>query len=410
MSKEIFDQDLGEMLEFDSGLDINSVLETLPAIDKETDTTRKTEEETKKDVDPSLDNINKVLDKQIADTKKSEEDEDKKVEADKKDEKAPASLEQPTNDTSDAPFTVIFARDLVTQGLLSSLDEAKLVDEIKSVGEAEALRNLIRSEIDANVDAAKSDLDLGYQEYLRMIGKGVQVETAGSLVELKTRFDGIKSDDLIKEENTELRKQVMTDYFKLTTSMSDAKISKLVQTSMDLGDDIDDSKEYLITLKNLVKEQMTAEEEQASKNVKLQEEENRRSLETLKDSINSLDEIIPGVNINKATKVQMYESITKPIQDNKGRMTNAIWAKRTEDPMFFDERLAYLLSTGFFEKGKSWTKAAQSKITKEVSELERVLKDKSNTASLSGTSVLRTAEQDKTSRDNIDAMRGIFGK
>jgi len=91
-------------------------------------------------------------------------------------------------------------------------------------------------------------------------------------------------------------------------------------------------------------------------------------------------------------------------------MTNAIWAKRSEDPMFFDERLAYLLSTGFFEKGKPWTKAAQSKVTKEISELERVLKDRSNTASLTGSSVLRSPEQEKTIKDNIDSMRGIFGK
>lgn len=410
MAKEIFDQDLGEMLEFDSSLDINSVLESLPAVEDKPKKTQDTEKETDKESRPSLDNINEVLEKQTADTKKEKEDKDKEVEVDEKDDKAPASLEQSTDDTSDAPFTVIFARDLVTQGLISSLDEKKLIDEIKSVGEAEALRNLIRSEIDANVDAAKSDLDLGYQEYLRMVGKGVPQETASSLVDLKNKFESIKLDELAKEENTNLRKQIMVDYFKLTTSMSDSKIDKLVQTSIDLGDDIDDSKEYLNTLKGLIKDQIAEEEEDASKRVKLQEEENRRNLETLKDSINSLDEIIPGVNINKATKNQMYESITKPIQDNKGRTTNAIWAKRSEDPMFFDERLAYLLSTGFFEKGKPWTKAAQSKVTKEVSELERILKDRSNTASLTGSSVLRSPEQEKTIKDNIDSMRGVFGK
>jgi len=314
MAKEIFDQDLGEMLEFDSSLDINSVLDSLPAVEEEPKKSQDTEKETKKESKLSLDNINEVLEKQTADTKKEEEE---KVEVDEKDDKAPASLEQSTDDTSDAPFTVIFARDLVTQGLISSLDEPKLIDEIKSVGEAEALRNLIRSEIDANVDAAKSDLDLGYQEYLRMVGKGVPQETASSLVDLKNKFEGIKLDELTKEENTDLRKQIMVDYFKLTTSMSDSKIDKLVQTSIDLGDDIDDSKEYLNTLKGLIKDQMAEEEEDASRRVKLQEEENRRNLETLKDSINSLDEIIPGVNINKATKNQMYESITKPIRITK---------------------------------------------------------------------------------------------
>ena len=87
------------------------------------------------------------------------------------------------------------------------------------------------------------------------------------------------------------------------------------------------------------------------------------------ENINSLDEVIPGVAINKQTKVQMFESITKAVQDKQGRTTNAIWAKRAEDPMFFDERLAYLFATGFFEKGKPWVKAGQAKTTKEISDL-----------------------------------------
>ena len=139
------------------------------------------------------------------------------------------------------------------------------------------------------------------------------------------------------------------------------------------------------------------------------EEENRRSLEKLKDDINALDEIIPGVNINKQTKVQMFESITKPVQDGKGRTTNAIWSKRAEDPIFFDQRLAYLYSTGFFEKGKPWTKAVQSKATKEISDLEKALDKKKNTGSGSGAPVMRSPEQEKTVKDNIDSMRGVFG-
>jgi hypothetical protein len=410
MAKEVFEQSLDEILEFDRGLDINSVLESIPAIDtEEKKKTPEEEKETKEDKVLSLENINKVLEKQIEETKKDETKvEPETKEEPKKDDKAPASLEQSTDDTSDAPFTVIFARDLVKQGLLSSFDEEKFTKDTKELGDAEALRSLIKTEIDANITAAKSDLDLGYQEYLDLIGKGVPVETAGSLVELKNRFEAIKVDELIKEESTDLRKQVLTDYFKLTTSMSDKKIEKAVQNSIDLGDDIEDSKEYLTTLKGLVSDQLKSESDAADRQQKLVEEENRRSLEKLKDDINALDEIIPGVNINKPTKVQMFESITKPVQDGKGRTTNAIWAKRAEDPIFFDQRLAYLYTTGFFDKNKPWTKAVQSKATKEISDLERALDKKKNTGSGTGVPVLRNPEQDKTVKDNIDSMRGVF--
>lgn len=407
MAKGVFEP-LEDMLEMDAGLDVNALLEATPAI--ETEPEKKVEEEKKSDnKDISLKNINKVLEEQDAELKKDAEQVEKEVEKiEDKDDKAPASLVTNTETSSDAPFTVIFARDLVEQGLLSSFDEEQFGKDLESFGEAKALRNLIKGEIDANITAAKSDLEEGYQEYLTMIGKGVPRESASSLIELKTRFDTIKVDDLVKEESTDLRKQIMTDYYKLTTSMPDKKIEKLVQSSIDLGDDMEDSKEYLGTLKKLVSDQINEEKHAADNQQKLVEEENRRSIETLKESINSLAEIVPGVPINKQTKVQMFESITKAVQDEKGRVTNAIWARRSEDPMFFDERLAYLYATGFFEKGKLWTKASAAKVTKTINSLEEALEKKKNTLGSVGQPVMRNPEQDKTAKDNIDAMRGIF--
>lgn len=405
MAKEVFEESLDDMLEVDRSLDINEMLESIPAIEPE-----KVVISDEKDDDgtPSLKNINKVLEKQVAELEKDKKQVDEKVE--EKLDDTPANLEKPTEETSDAPFTVIFARDLVGQGLLSSFDEEEFLKNSKELGDAEALRALIKGEIDTNISAAKADLDSGYQDYLNLIGKGVAVETAGNLVELKTKFDSIKTDELTKEENTALRKQVMVDYLKLTTSMTDAKIEKIVQGSIDLGDDIEESKENLNSIKSLIKDQITVEEHEAQQRQTLQAEENRRSIETLKESINSLNDIIPGVVINKQTKVQMFEAITKPVQDNKGRTTNAVWAKRSEDPMFFDERLAYLYATGYFDKNKPWTKASQAKTTKEISALETALKSKNNTGSQTGAPTLRTIELDKTTKDNIDSMRGIFGK
>jgi len=404
--KEIFEESIDKMLEFDSGLDINDVLASLPAIEEtKKDPEIKDDDKTKPEkVD--LNDINKVLKTQTEeiqeDVKKTEELVD-----DLKDDKR-ASATNKIDDSSETPFTVIFAKDLVTQGLISSLDEEKLKEDIKNFGEATALRNLIKNEIDVNINTAKSDLDEGYQQYLTMIGKGVPVETASNLIELKERFETIKTEDLAKEENTQLRKGILIDYYKLTTSMSDAKIEKLVQNSIDLGDDIEDSKEFLGILKGSIKEQIASEEAEAQRVTDLRKEENRRGIETLKDHINSLDEVIPGQGINKQTKLKMYDTLVKEVRDGKGRSTNALWAKRAEDPMFFDSKLAYLLETGFFDKGKPWTKFTQTKVTKDITDLEKVLQKKNNTATTTGSYTMRTPEQEKTVKDNIDSMRGIL--
>jgi len=407
MPEETFAQDFNEMLEVDSGLDINDMLNSIPAIEPEKkETTDKTVEKTEDKDELSLDNINRVLEKEVKETETKPEE---KVVEKEIEDKTPASNEKTTEKSSDAPFTVIFARDLVAQGLLSSFDEEEFAKQTEELGEADALRNLIKTEITTNIEAAKSDLDAGYQEYLSLIGKGVQQETASSLIDLKSKFDAIKSDELIKEDNLELRKQVMTDYFRLTTSMTDAKIEKIVQGSIDMGDDIEDSKEYHETLKTLVTSQINNEKAEADKRNALQLEENKRSVELLKENINSLSEIITGVPINKQTKNQMFEAITKPVEDSQGRVTNALWAKRSEDPMFFDERLSYLYATGFFEKEKTWSKATQSKVTTQISELEKALEKNKNTQSSSGISTIQNQQIDKTSKDNIESMRGIFG-
>jgi hypothetical protein len=405
MARKTFEESIDQIVELDPSLDINTLLSTNPTEDEppikevEVDDNKATkkEKELLKDINSVLEDVKTV------------EEKAKKGKVDKEindDNKAPATITKP-EETSDAPFTVIFAKDLVAQGLISSFDEDKFTEDVKELGEADALRNLIKNEIIANSEAYKSDYEEGYQQYLQMIGKGVAPESAGSLIELKTKFDGIKVDDLSKEENTSLRKQVMVDYFKLTTSMPDAKIERLVQSSIDLGDDVEDSKEYLTTLKTLVKEQITAEETEAEKTQKLQAEENRRNIEALKEEINTTSEIVQGMPINKQTKTSMFEALTKPVQDNKGRTTNAVWAKRAEDPSFFDQRLAYLYSTGFFEKGKPWNKIATAKVTKEVNALEEALKHQTSKA---GITTMRNTELDKTSKDNIESMRGIFGR
>jgi hypothetical protein len=391
--EEVFNQTIDGMLEFDSGLDVNSALAGMPALETEKKVEKPEVEE------QPLKNINKVLEKQVEkpEVKEQEEEEIK--------DNAPASANE-IEESSEAPFTIIFAKDLAEQGLLSSFDEESFNKDAKEVGEAQALRNLIKSEIEANITAAKSDLDSGYQEYLNLVGKGIPPETAGSILELKDRFDKIKIDDLTNEDNVELRKQVMTDYFRLTSSMTDAKINKVVQSSIDLGDDVEDSKEYIATLKNLITEQIKYEEAQAVESKRLAEEETRRSIESLKEEINALSEIIPGVQINKQTKQQMYESLTKPIQTKTGGTTNALWAKRAENPILFDQKLAYLLVTGFFEKDKPWTKASQAKVTKEISTLEKTIQK--NTGSRTGAPVLKAPAEEKKIRDNINALRGIL--
>jgi len=430
--KNLFEDNFDEVVEFDKSLDVNSILaETPPSLvdepmdegedeeDVEEDITPKkpsgksaqdVKSSKKKDKTPVLD-VNKVLNKSLSERGVKDEDEAEDVTDEDIEESAPASATTSVaDDSSDASFTVIFARDLSQQGLLSSFDEDEFLKDVKENGEVEALRNLIKKEIDMNIQATVEDLEAGYKEYLRLTGYGVDKETAASLIDLKNQFESIDEDELEKEENEDLRRDIMMDYFRLTTEMPDEKIQKLVQRSIDSGEDIEESKEYLATLKELINKQIKAEEEQAKEAARLQQEENRRILERLKDDINSLKEVIPGVPVNKQIKQKMYEALVTPVKTKDGRMTNALWAKREEDPIFFDTRLAYLLETGFFDKNKPWNKLSASAVTKQVTKLEEEIKKRNSSLGSGSSNVssvfggLRTRGE----KDNIEAMRGLF--
>ena len=417
MSKtEVFNTDFSEISQIDDTLDVNEIFAVQPAIGDDPEKDVKKDEkpgddpdddtkDTKDTKDPSVEaNINKVLEDTKTDDDGVKEDKDDKGIID---DKAPASKQIDDFSSSNAPFTIIFARDLDKQGLLSSFDEEVFTKAIEKDGEATALRNLIQAEVTSNIEVAKQDLDAGYQDYLNMVGKGVTPEAAGNLLELKERFNSIDADKLIEDDNTKQRREIITDYFNLTTQMSDAKVKDFVDRSFDMGNDVEDSKEYLETLKLMVTKNITQQEETAKEQQKLNDQAKQQRLEELKDDINAINEIIPGQKLNKQTKQDMYGMLIKPVQDKDGRTTNQLWAKRAEDPMFFDARVAYLLHTGYFEKDKPWDKIKNIKTSKEASELEDYLSDKSNTASRSGIN-LSLGKQDQNLRDIIKSTGSIL--
>lgn len=420
MSKNnVFDQDFSEIVDFDDSLDVNEILEGSPD-DVHTDTDeggdvdnddKDTDNKPQPDKEEPL-SVEKALESQVDDDD-GDDDVDADDDTDDKDvddvDKDPAPDDTETS-SSDAPFTVIFARDMMEQGLLSSFDEEEFNKDIEEHGEAAALRHLLKNEIDTNIETAKSDLDEGYQQYLNLVGKGVEPDAALNLTTLQENLSSIDESTLESEDNESLRKEVLTNYFQLTTQFSDKKIEKMVQRSIDLGDDVDESKDYLKEMKTLISDQIKHQEQEAEKQTELRRQEQQRQLETLKDTINSMSEVIPGQKINKPTKDKLYGMITKPIEDKNGRTTNALWAKRSEDPLHFDAKLAYLVDTGFFEKDKPWDKLKTVKTSKEASRLEDYLSDKKNTTSRKGSPPSLNSTDPKKISEIVKSTRSILNK
>lgn len=410
---ELFsNMDFGSMLE----LSDDGFLPTEPEIPKD----QQGEEEPAKPKDETELNIdiNSILAGQLDESKDEDDrpkddedsvDDNKTPESKKKKESPDSSDKTDEEDDSGVPFTLVFARHQLEQGNLSDLDEEELLKVIEEDGEGAAMSYLFNKEVELNRQAYLDQYEKDakeLREYMELKDAGVDTETAKNLVGTMAAFEKVKVEDLEDEEKVELRRSIITQNYKNSTKFSDAKIRKIVENSISLGEDIDEAKEALENIKEFNAEAVKAEKKRVEEDRKAAETSEKRTIDTLKESINKIDEVFPGHKINKQTKKKIEDALLKPAgKDQTGRPLNAVWTKRSESPMDFDIKLAYLLASGFFD-GKM-DKITKTEKTKAVSEIEKAIKRGHTTVGGKPKSSLSDEEQDL--RDSIAATANAFG-
>jgi hypothetical protein len=397
------DGNFGDMLD-PSGFDLNSMLDNVGSNDGDQggDDGDKGAGEAAKEANDNDDlSVNSFFEGEPIN---DGDDADKNID---EDDTPGADSDSDTSSSNSAPskFAEVLAKDLMSQGIISSLDDEAFTALVEEKGEVEALRSLITGEISNTSDTIKKDYDDNYQEYLSLVEDGVDKNMAGDLVKSKEVFSAITDEQISDEENSQLRRDILTENYKLTTKFTDARIKKLIDRSFELGEDVEETQEALTGIKESIDEKIESEKKDAVKFKADQDQAIEDSKKVLRDSIEGLNEIIPGQKINKQTKDKMYGLITKPVQDKNGNTTNALWAKRADDPVHFDHKLAYLVQTGFFEKGKSWDKVKNVKTTKEVSHLEEFLKTNSSSKSGRATSNMINKETSDILKSTASILR-----
>lgn len=390
----ILDMDFGDLMGT-SGADIK-----VP--DTEDDTTKNKVEETPQ-VDEEDLNVNTILETGTEVDEKIEE-EDKKDHKEVKDKDDTPDSSKRTDDLSSDPFALVYAKFLLESGSISSLDEEALKEVIEKEGDAAALQYLIQGELDVVKNDLVSSLE-GYQkEYAELRELGVNPEEAAAALSSLEDVEAI-SDELIEsEDNEQLRRNVLTAFYQETTQFSEDRIKKLVDRSFELGDDVTESKEALSGLKQARKDYVKRLKEEETANIERQRQEQQEALKNLKDKVNAFEGVVPDQKINKQTKSKLEQMLTKPVKQLKsGQVLNAVWAKRAEDPLEFDLKLAHLIDLGAFD-GKFGNLKKQIK-TSAAENLEKAIEQKRG---YTGSGRMPRRE-DKDVKDNITSMKDFFG-
>jgi len=306
-----------------------------------------------------------------------EDDEDEEIVV----QKAPSSQEIDEDDTSSkkeasGSFALAFAKFQQDEGVISELNEEELQKVIENDGEVEALRYLLDKQKEAVFEEARkmySGDKNELEEYFKLKDAGVDEDVAKKLMYNKATFDSVTTEDL--EENEDLRKSVLFQHYKNTTSFSDAKIKKEIERTFASGDDIEEAAEALEAVKERTKAEIKFAKEQVAEQEKLYKEQVKKNKEDIKKYIYDTDEIIKGQKINKITQQKIEKMLLEPAtKDANGNVLNSIWAKRAEDTKKFDVTLAYLIQSGMFDgKIDNFKKKAKTEV---ISDFEEILKTK----------------------------------
>ena len=245
---------------------------------------------------------------------------------------------------------------LAEEGILSSLDENT---EIKS---SDDLFGLIKTEIQKNRYA---DLNEDQKSYLKALESGIPKEEFHAHKQTELQLESIEEQELT--DNAELRKAIIIADFK-EQGIAEERAIKLAQRSIDLGEDLEDAKEALASIKVINKSKFEERLAQAQKEKADAQKRSDDEIKQIKDTLFNAKEIIPGLGINEKVKKEVYDQMVKPIfTDEKGVQYNALTKARLDNPVDFTVKLHYLFKiTNGFEDFDKLKVSAKSKAVKDL--------------------------------------------
>ena len=314
--------------------------------------------------------------------------EDKPIKKDKSlDESSPKSK------TDSSPWKV-FAQALNEEGIISEIDD---FDDSKG---PEALFELVKKEIQSNVEDWKNSYSPRIRKILDAVENGVPEERALETTQAAFMYSSINDEALT--DNEQLQKELIKNDL-IVRGFEEAEIADEIQDYEDTGKLEAKAKRALKNLVKVQEEQLRIEEEQAKEASKEREKAIKAETETRTKYIEELQEIIPGNKLNKQVKQKIMDSMFKPAgKDERGNPVSYINMVRAKDPVKFDTTFHYLLINGVFE-GKFDVLSAPVK-KNVIKELERTIS--SNTSFKEGIGKTETKEALK---DTIESMR-MFNK
>lgn len=276
--------------------------------------------------------------------------------------------------TEDSPL-FLHAATLHEEGILPTLN----LEDLKGKKYSEALQLYLDAQnkyIEDGRNEYLNSLSPRQREFLDLIEKGIPQEHVEQQFSIEESYGKI-TDELLADD-AELQEQLVVQSLKLK-GLNDKKIEVFLKAARDderlyeeAKDAKDDINAYIANQKKMMVDQAAEEE-------RIAQEREAGLQKEIKSTIESIDEIFPGVKVSAAEKTKLYDLMTKPVEErviNGQRVpVNLINKVRSEDRILFDLRLNYFIEQGLFKKdfdlsklNKKITSTAASKLAMKLKE------------------------------------------
>lgn len=301
----------------------------------------------------------------------------------------------PDNNGGTSPdFFSSIATAIAEEGIFPDLDEER-IGKIKTAAD---LREAIEEQM-------KAGLDEQQRRVAEALDNDVEPAQIKQYENLISNLEGISEKELTAEddEGNKLRANILfRDY--INRGFSKERAEKMVKKSFDDGNDVEDAKEALESVKTFYKDSYQELLDNAKAEKEREKEEELEKAKRIKKSILEDDiKFFGDVEIDKATRQAAFDAISKPIyKDPKtGQTYTAVQKMELDNPEEFMAKIGLICA--LTDNLKSIDGLVKKKVKKEVERGLSNLESKINNTSRDSRGNLRFSS-------GVDDSESILGK
>ncbi len=339
--------------------------------------------------------------------KETEKEEDKiEIPTDKTEDESEDKDKSPGSENRDSSPVTPFASLLHEKGLLSDFDQEEFAAAVaESDDPFGVLTNAMQRELEMAKAGFINSFPPDFIDLAIAVSKGVPYEAMKGPKMDEVNYSKITTEAI--SESEDLQKKLVGDFY-ASKGFSEKRITKLVETLGDSGGLEEEAADAVVELSHLAKQK----QEHIKKNFEHQQKEMSdqyvAQIEYIGKSVDSVEEIIPGVKMNKVIKDKLFNNLTKIVgKDANGQAQNYTMTVRQQDPVKFDMTVAYLadITKGFTD----WSKIKKSAKSSATSDLESVLNTKSTGHSY-GNPKKTENRSEKAEDEMMNSLSSMFNK